>query len=251
MNKKSTSWNNVAGWYDAAVEKNDSYQNTVILPNLLRLLGPLKNHTILDLACGQGFFSKALIKEGATTLGVDAAPELITIAKKTIPEGEFFTSSADHLPFIKDGSCDAVLIVLALQNIRTVDGVFAEVKRVLKKNGRLLLVLNHPAFRIPKQSSWEWDEKSKTQYRRTDRYLSEMTTEIDMHPGQKKSATTVSFHRPLQYYFKLLGKHGLLVSKLEEWISPKTTPHGPRASAENTARKEFPLFLFIEGTKTN
>jgi ubiquinone/menaquinone biosynthesis C-methylase UbiE len=249
MKKKSTSWNKVAPWYNNLVTKEDSYQNTVILPNILRLIGPVKNKTILDLACGQGFFSKAFKSEGAFVVGVDAAPELIALAKKNIPDGNFHTSSADHVPFIKNVSCDLVVIVLALQNIKPVDGVFAEAQRVLKKNGRLLLVLNHPAFRIPKNSSWEWDDRNKTQFRRTDRYLSEITTEIEMHPGQKNSETTISFHRPLQFYFKLLSKHGLLVSKLEEWISPKTTPHGPRAQAENKARKEFPLFLFLEATK--
>ncbi len=250
MKPKSTSWNKVAPWYQELLSKADSYQNTVILPNLLRLLGPIKNKTILDLACGQGFFSQALLNEGAHMVGADAAPDLIALAKKNIPNGTFHTSSADHLPFIKDGSCDAVIIILAIQNIKPVDGVFTEVKRVLKPGGRLLLVLNHPAFRIPKQSSWGWDAETTTQYRRLDRYMSEMTNEIDMHPGQKNSVSTVSFHRPLQYYFKLLTKHNLLVSRLEEWISPKNTAAGPRAAAENLARKEFPLFLFLEATKS-
>jgi ubiquinone/menaquinone biosynthesis C-methylase UbiE len=251
MKAKSTSWNNVAPWYQNLVTKEDSYQNTVILPNLLRLLGPLKNKTVLDLACGQGFFSHSMLEGGAGVIGVDAAPDLIALAKKNIPDGTFYVAPADQIGFIKNESCDAVVIILAIQNIKEVDSTFAEAKRVLKPGGRLLLVLNHPAFRIPKQSSWDWDETNKIQYRRLDRYMSEMTSEIEMHPGQKKSTTTVSFHRPLQYYFKLLTKHGLAVTRLEEWISPKNTPAGPRADAENLARKEFPLFLFLEATKKN
>ncbi len=249
MKPKSTSWNKVASWYQELLSREDSYQNTVILPNLLRLLGPLKNKIVLDLACGQGFFAQAMLNEGAGVIGVDAAPDLIALAQKNIPDGTFHIAPADRLEFIKNETCDTAIIILAIQNIKEVDGVFAEVKRVLKPGGRLLLVLNHPAFRIPKQSSWGWDAEGTVQYRRLDRYMSEMTSEIDMHPGQKKSATTVSFHRPLQYYFKLLTKHGLLVSRLEEWISPKNTPAGPRAAAENLARKEFPLFLFLEAKK--
>ncbi len=249
MKPKSTSWNKVASWYQDLLGKEDSYQNTVILPNLLRLLGPLKNKIVLDLACGQGFFSQAMLNEGAGVIGVDAAPDLIALAQKNIPDGTFHVSPADQLGFIKNETCDTAIIILAIQNIKEVDGVFAEIKRVLKPGGRLLLVLNHPAFRIPKQSSWGWDAENAVQYRRLDRYMSEATNEIDMHPGQKKSTTTVSFHRPLQYYFKLLTKHGLLVSRLEEWISPKNTAAGPRAPAENLARKEFPLFLFLEAKK--
>ncbi len=112
-------------------------------------------------------------------------------------------------------------------------------------------MLNHPAFRIPKHSSWGWDETAKSQYRRLDSYLSEITVPIDMHPGQSTKETTVSFHRPLQYYFKLLGNSGLAVTRLEEWISHKTNPSGKRAAAESKARHEFPLFLYLEAIKIN
>jgi len=59
MNKKDTSWGKVADWYDELLEeKTGTYQTEVILPNILRLLDLKKGETILDLACGQGFFSR-------------------------------------------------------------------------------------------------------------------------------------------------------------------------------------------------
>ena len=70
-----------------------------------------------------------------------------------------------------------------------------------------------------------------------------------MHPGITGSAKTVSFHRPLQYYFKALAKAGFVVEKLEEWTSMKVSDSGPRAKAENDARKEFPLFLYLGAKK--
>ena len=54
-----TSWGGVADWYDSYLETNpDSYQEKVIAPNLLRLIDIKKGMKILDLACGQGFFSR-------------------------------------------------------------------------------------------------------------------------------------------------------------------------------------------------
>ena len=50
-------------------------------------------------------------------------------------------------------------------------------------------------------------------------------------------------------YFKQLQKAGFLVSRLEEWVSHKTSEAGPREAAENRARNEFPLFLFLEAVK--
>ena len=106
------------------------------------------------------------------------------------------------------------------------------------------------AFRVPKNSNWDFDEKKKIQYRRVDAYLSEMTIPIDMNPGQTNSKKTISFHRSFQYYFKLLSKNGFAVSRLEEWISNKKSQKGPRGAAEDKARKEFPLFLFLEAKIT-
>lgn len=70
-----------------------------------------------------------------------------------------------------------------------------------------------------------------------------------MHPGENPSEITWSFHRPLQFYFKFLGKKGLLVERLEEWVSHKETSAGPRKEAENKARSEFPMFMFLQAVK--
>ena len=145
---------------------------------------------------------------------------------------------------------DAVVIVLALQNMKNIIGVITEIKRMLKDTGRAIIVLNHPTFRVPKASDWGFDEKFKEQYRRVGKYLSEFEVAIDMHPGdtsaKKKTSITRSFHRSLQVYMKNFAKEGLAITRLEEWISHKQSQKGPRQLAEDTARKEIPLFMCIE-----
>ncbi len=253
MSKQSnsdTSWGGVAGWYSEHLEQNlDTYQRQVILPNLLRLLDLKKTDKVLDLACGSGFFSRELAQAGAQVTGVDISAELIKLARensKDFNNLEYFVANADKLANLENNYFDKIICVLALQNIEKVKEVFAEVKRALKKNGKLYLVLNHPAFRVPGESSWGWDEASKTQYRRLDQYLSEKKVEIQMHPGADPDSKTLSFHRPMQYYFKLLSSAGLAITRLEEWISHKTSQPGPRQKAEDRARHEFPLFLYLE-----
>lgn len=258
---KSTSWGKVANWYHNLIEnENNSYQRKLILPNLIRLLEAKKGEVLLDLACGQGFFCREFIKSGAKVIGVDLSTELIEIARKAprhLPGEqrkyepvEYHIASADSLDFLKRNSIDKTTIILSLQNIENASGVIKEVNRVLKPNGKLFLVLNHPAFRIPKESSWGWDETKKTQYRRLDSYISESKEQIQMHPGDKPSEKTLSFHRPLQFYFKTLAKNGFLVSRLEEWTSHKVSEPGPKKEAEDTARREFPLFLFLKAVKS-
>jgi len=258
MKNDKTSWGKVAGWYSDLLEKEEgTYQKDLILPNLIRLMDVKKGEMVLDLACGQGFFSRELFKLGAKVIGVDISKELIALADKIGKENKFKIdykiSPADDLNFIKEKSIDKIVIVLAIQNIENVAGVFKECQRVLKPSGKLFLVLNHPAFRIPKQSSWQWDPSAGSgqaaQYRRIDQYLSESKIEIQMHPGNKPQEKTISFHRPLQYYFKLLGKNGFAVDRLEEWNSNKKSQPGPRAKAEDKIRKEIPIFMFLEAIK--
>lgn len=247
MNKKSkdTSWNNSAEWYNDLLNSGGTYQSDLILPNLLRLLEIKPKEKVLDLACGTGFFSRAFANSGAMVTGVDLGPDLIKIAKRdSSSEIKYFVSGAEKLDFLASGSQDKVVVVLAAQNMADLDAVLKECSRVLKPNGKILLVLNHPAFRVPQGSEWGWDEVRKIQYRRVDKYLSESKIKIKMHPG-KDETFTWTFHRPLQYYFKILRKHNFLVERLEEWNSHKNTPAGPRAAAENLARKEIPLFIFL------
>jgi ubiquinone/menaquinone biosynthesis C-methylase UbiE len=243
------SWNSVATWYDNHLTGENTYHNKVVLPNLLRLVAPKRGESVVDLACGNGFFSLAFAKEGAQVTGIDISEELIAIARKHAPAVSFHVSSVEKFDIISDNSKDKVVIVLAIQNIEHTAKVFAEAARILKQGGVLHIVMNHPAFRIPKRSSWEYDEKKKVQYRRIEEYLSESKSAIDMHPGKVNSPQTVSYHRPLQYYFKLLQKAGFTVERLEEWTSHKESDSGPRAKAENDARKEFPLFLYLGAKK--
>lgn len=254
MVKNNTSWGNVADWYDDHLEQNpDTYQSQVILPNLLRLLELKSGEKVLDLACGSGFFSREMARvAGVEIVGTDISSELVKLAQensKNFKNIKYLIANAENLASLEANYFDKVICILALQNIENIKLVFSEINRVVKKSGKILLVLNHPAFRIAGASSWLWDDVMKTQARRLDKYMSESKTEILMHPSKPDSEKTVSFHRPLQYYFKLLASTGLAVTRLEEWISHRESESGPRQKAENSARHEFPLFLCLEVKK--
>ncbi|MFH1246222.1 MAG: class I SAM-dependent methyltransferase [Candidatus Liptonbacteria bacterium] len=204
---------------------------------------------VLDLACGQGFFSRAFAGYGAQVIAVDISEELVNIAKTKDVRGiEYHVASADKLDFINERIINKTVIVLAVQNIENLHGVFGECARVLAPRGKIYIVLNHPCFRVPGASAWGYDEKEKIQYRRIDGYLSERREKIKMRPGAAPELHTISFHRPLQFYAKGLEKSGFAITRIEEWNSHKVSEPGPRAEAENRARKEIPLFMMIEAT---
>lgn len=247
-----SSWGEVAAWYDSLLEGSDTYQTQVILPNLLRVLGLRRGEKVIDIACGQGFFTRACAQAGAVPVGADISKELIALARTQSPKDlSFHVAPAHQLHFAKDGAYDTALIVLALQNIEHLDAVCAEANRVLSSEGRMVLVLNHPTFRVLKHSSWGYDAQAQVQYRRVERYLSAKKVFVDMHPGKKGGPQTISYHRSLQDISKALYKSGFAISRLEEWISHRVSGKGPRQKAEDTARKEIPLFMMLEVCKVN
>ena len=247
VSKVNTSWGNVADWYDGAVERAGSYQKDLILPNLIRLVSANSGEKIIDIACGQGFFSRELAKIGVSVTAVDVSPELIKIAKERSRDFKinYFVASADKLARFQTGSFDKAIMVLAIQDIENLSGVLSEASRVLKSGGEFFIVINHPTFRIPKRTAWFYDDKRKIQSRMVDEYMSEARIKMEVHPGMKNSESTTYFHRPLQTYFKAFQKTGFVVSRLEEWVSTKQSEVGPRAIAENKARREFPLFMAL------
>lgn len=251
MNSKETKWDNVASWYDNYLGGEDTYQSKVIAPNLLRMLSVKKGESVLDLACGQGYFSRLVKDQGAGVTGVDLSEKLIKIAKEKNSDIDFVVASAEDTKLKKD-FFDKVFTVLAFENIKNIDETVGEIKRVLKNNGSFTLVMLHPAFRIPQYADWGFDQKKEIQYRRVDKYLSEIKINIELNP-HKGSGKTISttFHRSLQWYTKIFKKHGFVITSIEEWISHKKSQTGPRQKAEDTARKEFPMFISLELKKVS
>jgi ubiquinone/menaquinone biosynthesis C-methylase UbiE len=248
---QNTSWEKSADWYDRLIgaQGSELYQN-VVIPGALKLIraGQVKGENLLDLGCGQGVFTRALhstTPPGTRLTGVDLSPTLIAKARKYpgADDIRYFARDAANLEGL--GEFDAISAILCIQNMPHLDKVSAACARILKPGGRMLWVLNHPAFRIPRQSSWGWEDERKIQYRRIDAYSSEMEIPILMHPGQQKSESTVSFHHSLQNLLSPGFASGLSLIGLEEWHSNKVSEPGPKAKAENRARNEFPLFLAL------
>ena len=246
-----TDWGDVADWYDQLVgESGSEYHREVVLPGVLRMLALQAGDNAVDIACGQGVLCRILQSRGVNVTGVDAAKELIAAARERGPETiRYCVGDARELNFLPESSFTAAACVLAIQNINPISAVFTGVHHLLKPGGRFVVVMMHPCFRGPKESSWGWDEKTKVQYRRVDRYLLPRKTPIVTHPGKDPDAYTWTFHKPLEQYVRALRNAGLLIDALEEWASHKVSEPGPRSVTENMARKEIPMFLALRGVK--
>ena len=247
VTKNTTSWEEASSWYHDIVGKEGHYYHQhVIFPKLAKILTSKKQDlSLLDLGCGQGAFSE-IVPSNYSYDGVDISPTFIKLAKK---QYQACVTRNFHLhdlcqPFDLKKTFTHATMLLSFQNIEDPLSAFTNVKKHLKQGGTLIIVLNHPCFRIPRQSSWGVDEDKKVQYRRLDMYLSSYKAPIEIHPGKKEKVITYSFHRSLQEISSFLSKTGFAITGLEEWTSDKKST-GKFAKMENKAREEFPLFLTI------
>jgi SAM-dependent methyltransferase len=268
----------VADWYDRLVgDEGSEYHQEVVIPGVMRMLdlGNAKHETrnakpvVLDLACGQGVLSRKLAERGCEVVGLDAAGPLIEAAKRRNEKDRLSIryGVADATKLLDDAgrpavdiaaeSLDAITLVLAIQNITPLSPVWQGCRALLKPGGVLIVVMMHPAFRVPKQSDWIWEDRGGggvgEQGRVVKQYLTSSKVEIQTHPGLaahgKDASSTPHFHRPLQAYVNTLGNAGLLMDHLEEWISHKVSQPGPKKAALDRARKEIPMFLALRAKK--
>ncbi len=248
-----TAWERPAAWYDQLVgQGGDDFYRELILPTVLSRLAATKGQRVLDVGCGQGVLGRVLALEGLRSLGVDASPSLIEAAQARA--AATVTSTADYrvgdardlTAALGDERCDHAAMIMCLQDLDPIAPVLQGVARHVTPGGRIVAVMTHPCFRIPRRSSWGWDEDNGVQFRRLDGYASPMQVPIKIHPGMPHDASrTLSFHRPLAAYIAAFGTAGLGVIAIDELYSHRRGTIGSRSGAEDRAAKEFPVFLVI------
>lgn len=240
-----TSWEPVEKWYQTIVgEEGHYYHKQIILPGVMKMLD--SPTAILDLACGPGVLARHL-PENVDYFGVDISASLVKAAKSMEKNPKHDYHIADITKPLKLAKQDFshATIILAVQNLEHPKIAFQNASKHLKKDGKLIIVMNHPCFRIPRQSSWQVDDAKKIQYRRIDKYFSPMQIPIHAHPSKgEQSAATLSFHYPLSSFTRWLFEAGFTVEIMEEWCSDKLSI-GKNAKMENRSREEIPLFLAI------
>jgi SAM-dependent methyltransferase len=199
-------------------------------PAILELAGDVAGRSILDAGCGAGALAADLRERGARMAGFDSSPAMLALAKGRLGADVpvLVADLAEPLPF-GAGEVDDVVASLVLHYLEDWSGPLAELRRVLKPGGRLILAVNHPVIRPVAYP----DED----YFRTSSYTEDYTFD-----GQ--TAYLTFWHRPLHAMTDAFARAGFTISVVSE---PPFLPETPRELLPPGLgdRTSFLCFLFF------
>jgi SAM-dependent methyltransferase len=105
-----------------------------------RFVLPTANEYALDVGCGAGALALALAPHAGAVVGVDPVPELLALARERAPANATFVEGDGTALSFDDGAFDLTGTVRTLHHIARPELVLAEMARVTRPNGRLLVV---------------------------------------------------------------------------------------------------------------
>src|SRR5262245_6372528 len=112
-------------------------------PAVRALIEPLPAGTALDAACGTGRYARWLHACGHRVIGVDGSPEMLEVARAALPDADLRSGDLLELP-VESQSVDLVVCALALTHCEDLRAPVAELSRVLRPGGRLVVSDFHP-----------------------------------------------------------------------------------------------------------
>ncbi|MEN5073264.1 class I SAM-dependent methyltransferase [Isoptericola cucumis] len=107
-------------------------------PLVRPLLERAEPGVVIDAACGTGRHTGWLVEQGHEVLAFDTSRDMLEIARAKVPGARFAEADLHDLP-VPDASADLVVVTLALSHVRDLGPVFAEVARVLRPGGHLVV----------------------------------------------------------------------------------------------------------------
>ncbi len=219
-------WDQNAGFWDQHMGEGNAFHKRLIEPVQLEFLELKGGEVILDAACGNGQFARAMADRGAQVVAVDGSPRMIEhaisrSAGREKPIEFLVCDCTNHERLLELGRrrFDHVVCTMALMDMAEVEPLISAAADLLKSAGHFIGSLLHPCFNsgLSKQGLERHDiggELVEDYFVRVSRYSQPMTTKGLAVVGQP--APQYYFHRPLAELFRPFFAAGFVLDRLAE-----------------------------------
>jgi SAM-dependent methyltransferase len=201
---------------------------------------------VLDVGCGNGYFTRELARRGARATGIDISPRMIEHARRHESMDslgiEYHVLDAAALPagFVTQ-SLDMATSCLALQDMPNVGQVLRGVRVLLRPGGRFVASIAHPCTDTPFRA-WERDSSGQKRWLCIDRYFERGPLEYTWS-GWGRDFTTEAIHATLEDWVGWILDAGFRIRALKE---PHPTEEALRMRPDLEDAARVPYYLFFD-----
>lgn len=243
------SWNHAAdAWSHFVRSGADYYRLLVHGPALLVACQPVRGSKVLDIGCGEGYFSRQLAHAGASVVGIDVSPEQIRFAadeETAQPLGvRYEVGDAGQLVARwTNAAFDMVTACMSVQDMSDADRVAQQVAAVLRPSGRFVFSVPHPATDTVIRE-WERDEQGNKVALKIDRYFASGPSTMHWNMARLKYHwRTPHVRRTLEEWSALLTTAGFIIGRL---LEPRPSAEAVRQHPELDDCARVPYFLIFD-----
>jgi 2-polyprenyl-3-methyl-5-hydroxy-6-metoxy-1,4-benzoquinol methylase len=226
-------WEKKAAFWDETMGEGNAFQRVLVGPATERLLEVRQGETVLDVACGNGVFSRRLAALGASVVATDFSETFVQLARvRTDNAGyeaavEYLVADAtdeERMLALGEGRFDAAVCNMALMDMPAIDPLMRVLRRLLKPEGRFVFSVQHPSFNSNAvRLTLEEEDRDGTLVQT---YSVKVTDYMHVPPGKGagmpgEPVPHPYFHRPLSELFGACFRAGFVVDGVEEPCFPK------------------------------
>lgn len=228
----SNQWDTYADLYDKGIGiHGDSLHATLIDPLIFQFLGDKKYDSILDAGCGNGYLLRTLARKAQRVVGIDASEKLLTAAVKNtkgLSNVSIVSGDLSQKLSFDSQSFDVVIANMVLQYLPSLEAFASESVRVLKRNGVLITIIDHPGHALFLRAQELAGKKNK-----------KFLTSASYFASGKRKKKSLWDKATLEYYHR----------PIEEYINPFTSYFYLDTMNELTEDGEIPRILGLKWSR--
>jgi 2-polyprenyl-3-methyl-5-hydroxy-6-metoxy-1,4-benzoquinol methylase len=219
-------WDRNAEFWDDSMGDGNDFQRLLVAPSCERLLNLQPGETVLEIACGNGVFTRRMAQLGVHVLATDFSTRLLERARARNSE---YTGRIEY-QFL-DATCEEQIVALgksrfdaavcnqAIMDMAEIDPLMRGIRQVVKPGGRFVFSLLHPCFNHTGVARCA--EEATVNGEIVTNYSIKVTQYL--HSSPQKGVAMIGqpvpqyyFDRPLHALFNACFRAGLVLDGLEE-----------------------------------